>query len=426
MIIGTYLLFTSGSIAFLKWMKKRKKSYYRPQNFITVSGMLYRMKKSAASLSNICIFSTMVLITLICTAALGVGLDESLRFNQPYDLTMSYEKGKMTPQEVWQETEALAARYGLTAKRVDIYNEIVLSVKKTGNRFEVQTGEDYASEYEIDLLEQEEYNRIENRTVSLAEDEVLIYGSGPDFGYDTVDFFGRSMRVQEELRGFFPHPKAEGNAFNARYMMVVKDRAVQEACVRAWCEAYGVENTEDFIKSDEKTRVKILLEGEEEAKVSFIEEFSEWGQQQPGFIGMVDGMESRESVRVMDGALLFIGILFGLIFFMCLILIMYYKQVTEGYEDRDNFGIMQKVGMSDREIHGTVHRQILMVFGLPLMGALFHTMAGAFMVKRLFAVISLFDMKILVGSIIGVSLLFVAVYGVSYLITARTYYRIVK
>ncbi len=425
-VIGTYLLFTSGSIAFLKWMKTKKKTYYRPRNFITVSGMLYRMKKSAAGLSNICIFSTMAMITLICTVTLGIGLDEIVHFLDPYDLKMSYREEKVTEQDVAGKVEELEDKYGLTALRTDIYNEITLHVQQNENRFEIQTGEDYEAEYEIDILVQEDYNRIENRLVSLDGDETLIYCNGRDFGYDTVNFFGRIFRVQEELDGFFPYPKADDNAFDARYMMVVKDREARDACVRAWCEANGVVDIDEFIESDTIQRVKILLQGEDGKKAGWIEEFSEWGQSQPGFESLKNGLDWRENSRVTYGSLLFIGILFGLIFFMCLVLIMYYKQVTEGYEDRNHFDIMQKVGMSDLEIQGTVHKQILMVFGLPLAGALFHTVAGMFMVKALFATISLYDKRLIVGSIIGVSALFAAVYGVSYLITARSYYKIVR
>ena len=128
----------------------------------------------------------------------------------------------------------------------------------------------------------------------------------------------------------------------------------------------------------------------------------------------------------MYGALLFIGILFGMIFFMCLILIMYYKQITEGYEDRNSFDIMQKVGMSDGEIRTTVHRQILTVFALPLIGAISHTIAGMFMVKGLMAVLSFHRNDILIFSTVGVIALFAAVYGASYMVTARAYYRIVR
>ena len=425
-IIGTYLLFTSGSIAFLKWMKTRKRIYYRPKNFITVSGMLYRMKKSAASLSNICIFSTMTLITLICTVALSVGLEGCMHFIYPYDLTMAYRGEKVDPETVIQKETALEEKYGISAARLDIYDKVTFHVRKVENRFEVQTGEDYEDEYQLDLLMQDDYNRVENRAFSLAEEEALIYCSGSDFGYDSIDFFNKKLQVKEELDGFFPYPKADENVYQARYVMIVRDEEVREACVRAWCEASGVEDAAAFIKSDVSQRILLLLEGADEKKTAFLSEFSAWGESRPGFNGLANGVEWRENTQIMYGALLFVGIIFGLIFFMCLLLIMYYKQISEGYEDRNNFGIMQKVGMSEREIHGTVHRQILMFFGLPLAGALLHTMAGMFMVKGLFATISLFDMRIFVGSIAGTAAAFVVVYGVSYLITAKKYYRIVK
>ncbi|MDE7429218.1 MAG: hypothetical protein K2N00_08135, partial [Lachnospiraceae bacterium] len=426
-IIGTYLLFTSGSVAFLKWMKTRKGLYYSPKNFITVSGMLYRMKKSAAGLSNICIFSTMTLITLICTVSLAIGLDGSVHFEYPYDMMFYYKAGCVTAQEVEEKTAELTQKYGITTERADLYQKIDLPAHRAGNRFDAQIGggRDY-NDYAFYLMTLADYNRMENREIDLSEEEALIYCSGMDFGYDTVDFMGIEFQVKEELADFFPYPKAEGNGFNAVFVMVVKDRQVWERCVDAWCKANGIEDMDGYIKDVEKLNVEILLSGEDKQKQAFLEELGEWGQGLPGFNSVQNGMERRENGRVMYGALLFVGILFALIFFMCLILIMYYKQVTEGYEDRDNFIIMQKVGMSDGEIHDTVHRQIFMVFGLPLLGALMHTAAGMFMVKGLFAVLSLFDMQLIVESSIGVSVLFATVYGASYLVTAKTYYRIVK
>lgn len=426
-IVGTYLLFTSGSVTFLKWMKTRKRVYYSPRNFITVSGMLYRMKKSAAGLSNICIFSTMTLITLICTVSLAIGLDGSVRFMYPYDMMFCYKAGSVTTREMEEKTAMLSEKYGLATERVDYYHKIDLPIHREANRISVRIGggSDY-KDYALYLMTQEDYSRVENREVSLSEDEALIYCSGMDFGYDTVDFMGMEFMVQEELSTFFPYPKAEDNGFDTVFVLVVSDRQVWERCVGAWCKANGIEDMDGYINDVEKLNVKILLRGEEKEKQAFLEEFGEWGQGLPGFHSVQNGMERRENNRVMYGALLFVGILFALIFFMCLILIMYYKQITEGYEDRDKFDIMQKVGMSDGEIYDTVHRQIFMVFGLPLFGALMHTAAGMFMVKGLFAVLSLFDMQLIVGSSIGVSVLFAAVYGASYLVTAKTYYRIVK
>lgn len=426
-IIGTYLLFTSGSIAFLKLIKRQKGIYYRPKNFITISGMLYRMKKSAASLSNICIFSTMVIITLVCTASVYLGMDNIIHFTSPYDVTAEYRDNQVAREDVMQEIGMLEESYGMKVQRADIYEKVNLSARKDGNCFVVPDNYFFAEDtYSFYVLTQEEYISIEgNDMTGLSENEALIYCSGQDFGYDTVDFFGKEFLVKEELTDFFPEPKAYGNLFGAKYLLVVRDEQIKEACARTWCEANGVEDIEGFLNS--KTQyVRIVLEGDDGEKTGFIRDFSTWSQGQPGFSNFTNGVENRSNSISMYGGLLFIGILFGLIFFMCLILIMYYKQITEGYEDRNSFGIMQKVGMSDKEIRGTVHRQILMVFGLPLAGALFHTMAGMFMVKGLMAAISLFDMELILRCTVSVMVLFVAVYGISYLFTAKTYYKIVR
>jgi putative ABC transport system permease protein len=428
-IVGTYLLFASGSIAFLKWMKGRKKFYYKPGNFVTISGMLYRMKKNAAGLSNICIFSTMVIITLICTVSLHLGMDSLVHFVHPYDMTVLYGEEKAAEEEVAQEIAALEEKYGLAATRVDIYDRIRLAVRKEGDRFVMRQDNggfsDRAEDYKLEIITTPEYERIENRPADLQDNEVLLHCSGRDYGYDSVDFMGVKLQVKEELTSFFPYPKAADNAFGACYVMVVKDRQVQEQCVRAWAEANGVTDMEAFLESDYRF-IGIVLAGEDAQKNAFLGEFAQWCQSRPGFFDLTDNVEGRRDLRTMYGALLFLGILFGLIFFMCLILIMYYKQITEGYEDRNSFDIMQKVGMSDREIRGTVRRQILMVFGLPLAGAVMHTAAGMVMVKGLMGAVSFFRADLLFWCTVGVIIVFMAVYGVSYMMTAKTYYRIVR
>lgn len=426
-VVGTYLLFTSGSVAFLKWMRARKGTYYRPGNFITISGMLYRMKKNAAGLSNICIFSTMVIITLICTVDLSFGMDECMRFTYPYDLTLLFGGQKTGEQEVLQKVDELERKYGVKAERVDVYDSLELPVMKQDAGFFVyESGkDDYEDYYRMGVVTLADYNKVADHAADLMDGEVLIYCSGMDYGYDSVDFYGEKLQVKEEIKAFFPIPKAEKNVFNAAYMMVVKDEAARSAYVQAWAAANGVEDVDAFLAGAERN-VHILLAGEDEDKKPFLDEFSVWGQSQPGYTAIRQEMELRSDLLTMYGALLFIGVLFGLIFFMCLILVMYYKQITEGYEDRNNFGIMQKVGMSDREIRAAVRKQILTVFGLPLVGAVLHTVAGMFMVNSLFSTIQLFNTGLLIKCTVGVAAVFVAVYGASYFATARTYYRIVR
>ncbi len=355
-----------------------------------------------------------------------------MHYEQPYDMTVHYREEKVTPREVYEEIEALGEKYGIKAERADIYEKMTLPVRQQENSFVVRHEEDeaagieaYAEDYELGIMTLEEYNHIENREISLGEGEVLIYCSGRDYGYDSVIFYGKEFSVKEEPDNFFPDPKAEDNAFGAGYLMVVQDDEVKEACIRAWGVANGVEDMESFLESGTQY-VQILLEGKDSEKQDFLREFGQWCQSRPGFSRLTNGAENRNDQEIMYGALLFIGILFGMIFFMCLILIMYYKQIAEGYEDRDSFDIMQKVGMSDGEIRTTIRRQILTVFALPLIGAISHTVAGMFMVKGMMAVLSLHRSDILIFSTVGVIGVFVAVYGASYMMTARTYYRIVR
>lgn len=205
----------------------------------------------------------------------------------------------------------------------------------------------------------------------------------------------------------------------------MRDDATRDAYVRAWAEANGVEDMEAFLRSG-RCRAGIVLEGEDAAKTSYIEELSEWGWMQDGIRNEKNGLEQRGELCSMYGGLLFIGVIFGTDFFLCLLIIMYYKQISEGYEDMQSYAIMQKVGMSGDEIRSTVHKQILFVFGLPLAGALVHTFAGMFMVKQLMVMIGFFDIGLMIECAVGVSLVFMLIYVISYWRTARTYYRIVN
>lgn len=425
-VAGTYLLFTSGSVAFLKLIKKRKGIYYQSKNFITISGMLYRMKKSAASLSNICIFSTMVIITLICTVSLYLGMEDIIYFAYPYDSIVHYRDTKVSTDEVEAEIKALEEKYDLEAERIDFFDRLSVSMRKKGNEFGMK--EDafgIENDYSVRFLLLGDYNRLEKKKETLAEDEVLIYCSGADFDYDSLEFLGKKLTAKKEITHFFPEPKAASNIFNASYMIVVKDKAMRDGLVKMWAQASGVEDMAAFLNS-ETQYVNLLVSGEDAEKEEFLKEFNEWSQSRPGFSQLEDGVAKRAQISSMYGGLLFIGLLFSLIFFMCLILIMYYKQISEGYEDQESFGIMQKVGMSDKEIKSTVHRQILMVFGLPLIAAVLHTWAGMFMVKQLMGTLRLFNAGLIIMCTAGVIGVFLVIYGISYTATARIYYKIVK
>ena len=424
-VAGTYLLFTSGSVLVLRILKKNKKFYYQKENFITVSGMLYRMKKNAAGLANICIFSTMVVITLVCTVALYGGLEQITHHNYPYDVMLDFASGNLTREQIEEEAGEIMSRHGKQAVRLDIFDIRSFSCRMDGNRVG-RPGNDYWDNDTIYLLTLEDYNRMERQNQTLLEEQVLFYSDSEDMGYDTLDFLGIPLEIKEEPEELFPYPKAGRSSFGQVYVMVVKDKEAFDRYAGVYAKANGVTDMEGFLGSVYQ-KAGILLEGEDAAKQETVEDLILWCKEQQGFYASYkDGLEGRSILRTMYGGLLFIGILFGIVFFMCLLLIMYYKQISEGYEDRGSFEIMQKVGMSDHEIKRTIHKQILLVFFLPLTGSVLHTIAGMFMVNNLMAALQMFDSGLIVTCTAAVLLVFVAVYCISYLRTAKTYYKIVR
>lgn len=431
-VIGTYLLMTSGSVGVLKILKQEKKFYYKPSNFITVSGMLYRMKKNAASLVNICIFSTMVTITLTCTLSLYLGLDDMLDFSFPFDVDMFFQKTAVQTGEVENKAEELGRKYGIKIESRVSYERITLRCGRKEDIFDIAYDETaYAGKgplwgnYEVNLLLLEDYNRMEGKRMELDNHEAVIFSSGRDYGYDRVVFMGNELRIKDEPDMLEIAPKEENNTYLGEFYLIVKDEAVRDALVEDWAEENGVEDVEGLLNGRYQM-MRLNTAGEDGAREAFAKELGEWCSHQPGCARTDNNLERRSDWKAMYGGLLFIGVLFSIVFLMCLLLIMYYKQIAEGYEDQGAFEIMQKVGMSNREIKGTIHKQILLVFFVPVAGAVMHTCAGLFMVAKLFAVLDFFDTGLLIKCAVAVTVIFAAFYGGSYGMTAKTYYRIVS
>ncbi len=419
-IVGTYFLFTSGSIAFLRILKKRKGFYYRPEHFVTVSGMLYRMKKSAASLSNICIFSTMVIITAVCTVVVYLDMDTivSSNFRRVFEINC-FGNAASDAAALQHDVAAAAKANHVILEDEFLFDSIALKVKKEENAFLLWdgTGNPFTDKEDVLLMTQEEYTLMTGTPATLAPDEVLIYSSGPDFARDTVRFQTLEYRVKEELYECGISRKTPNSAFSSIYAAVFSDAEQVEKV----CQAFLVESAQAHTYF-----YGFNLQGEEAAMDSFSAALSQQMNSVPGFAGYSDHRSSMADQRSMYGGLLFIGIFFGLIFLICLLIIMYYKQLTEGFEDQKNFEVMQQVGMSDEEIKRTIRTQISMVFGLPLLGAIIHTAVGMRMVYMLLGAIGFFESALLIGCTAAGCLVFALVYSFSYRRTSMAYYRIVR
>lgn len=424
-VAGTHCLFTSGSIFLLRRLKKNKRFYFRPENFITVSGMLYRMKKNAASLVNICIFATMAIITVVCTVSLYLGIPGIQDFTYPYDIEMNFSREAFAPDASGPaafraEAERLAEQSGVKVTAYHEYPYTLIPVTRKGQdeKLSVRDGsEEFADQYSVKLMTLAAFNALEGSSYALEDGEALLYSTGPDFGLGQVRLGEQMYRIREELQESSLEPKAANNEFGGSYAIILKDG---ESLARA-AAYYGVDSL-----TSETWRVELDADGEKEQKQAFADALNQTASGTVGFLNYRYMEQSREEMEAMCGGLLFIGIFYGLIFLICLLIIMYYKQITEGFEDQKSFEIMQEVGMSDTEVKRTIKKQVRLVFFLPLLGAVCHTAVGMNMVIKLMGAISLFQTGLILCSALGVCLLFSLLYWICYNRTARTYYRIVK
>ncbi len=428
-ITGTYFLFTSGSVAMLRYLKGRKKYYYRTENFVTVSGMLYRMKKSAASLSNLCIFATMSIITVICTISLGLSVESITSYVYPRTFT-AFWGGEQDEEALRAVLERTAAEAGV--ELTDCLGQLSITAQNAymeGNLFRPARDDeraDYANFCNVSMMTWEEYCRMEDgreegssaerSEAGPAQGEVLIFSTGADFGYETVSVGDNSWQIREELLQCYAARKIRDNRVKGDYLIVFADSGERG---RAAAVFGAGEEQKEF-------RISCTPLGEEADVDAFVDSVRAALAGTAGYQGCADYRGDIASEESMYGGLMFIGIFFGSIFLICLLIIMYYKQITEGLEDQKNFEIMQKVGMSDEEIRKTIKRQIRLVFALPLAGAVLHTVVGMNMVVVLMGAIHNYEVRVMLLCTAAVCAAFALVYSICYKRTSTAYYRIVK
>ncbi|WP_058485464.1 FtsX-like permease family protein [Defluviitalea phaphyphila] len=415
-ILGTHSFFRAGIIALLKIMKINKNFYYNKSNYVTISGMIYRMKKNTSSLANICIFSTMVIITLLCTLSLWSGMDQLLYYQYPYDVIFNFDTIHFKEYENFnKKLNEIIDNTNINIENRMEFTYQVLKGFKNKNSF-VKAKSTQQSNYNIKLITLEDFNKIQEESQKLENDEIIIITQNDSLKYDTMLLNNTEYKVKKIITEINFAPKTMSIAGLDSYL-VVKNKEIMDKIIK---EFVNTENNSPIYT------IHIQLRGEDKNKKEFIYELNNWCKTKDGFINMKNGIYEREESQAVYGGLLFIGIFFGIIFSMCLILIMYYKQITEGFEDQNNFSIMQKIGMSDKEMRATIKQQILLVFFIPLIMAIIHTIAGFKMIVNLMKTIYIFDRQLIIlsGSIIVIS--FAVLYILTYIITSRAYYNIVK
>lgn len=429
-ILGTYLLFTAGSVTLLKLLRKNKRFYYgKPAHFINVSGMIYRMKQNAVGLANVAILSTMVLVMIFSTFSLWFGMDDTLRSHCPtqlvFEITSPISRETVlsrVEQAVREENESLA-------EEMDYYS-ITFAGYKQGNVYLTDPEVENLSELATDglsmlrLMDAEDFARLTGEKAELAEDELWLVDGSVPHTQDDLFLFDRHYRITRRFAAddvFIPSDSLY--IYPVRWF-IVKDRAVLDQIVQAQLTAYG----QNASKPALCLFVNLTTNDNETIQRCFhhiIEKLLTEAEGTITFHRTENQVTLRQELSELYGGLMFVGLFLGSLFTMAMILIIYYKQISEGYEDRERFRIMRQVGLSKAEIRRCIHLQILMVFFLPLLTALIHTCFSFPSVTHMFAALSMQNIPLMLRCM-GISfVVFALLYAVVYLLTAREYEKIV-
>ena len=413
-ILGTFCLFTAGSIAFLKWLRRRKNFYYQPGHFISVSGMMYRMKQNAAGLAAICILFTMVLVTVSTTVCLYTGQSDMLRSLYPTDIRGSVTlEGGQNLEDVYQAVESAVQQSG---SRVE--QQFAWRACSSGNAVSMDENgvirANSASLNTVQLIGVEDYNRAFGTHETLAENEALFKSTDGGPMPQTVTFAGQTLAVRP-MEGL-PEEVEQFYSTYGTYFLVVSSYEQAASLMQA------------FTGSEAGAPVVNL----------FLDVSGSPAQQQRACQSLItntpEGMPfnvnsraaSNEGWYGLYGSFLFLGLYLGIMFMMATVLIIYYKQISEGYDDHDRFVILQNVGMSKQEVKSTINKQILLVFFLPLLMAAVHMLFAFNIVANILMVFSMMNRGLFAVCCLCIFAVFSLVYLLVYKLTSRSYYRLVR
>ena len=437
-IIGTYCLFTAVSIFVLKALRRNKKLYYRTGPFISISGMLYRMKQNAVGLANICILCTMVMVMLSGTLSLWLGTEEIVGTVYPSDLQIRVrydpdgEGASFDPERLLADAKGYINGEGVavTSERTVDTLSFGVGMDSEGVLHTNTRMEGLVTVYNVDVITAGAYEEITGEELRLQPDEAAAYGAGGEvlvFRWDDREtgeekYPATALQVVRRLEN---SPWASVQISN-QLCLVVADESVLAEIYQAQRAAYGADNASamiwyaylDLDCSDEETErlSEDYWEGDSTTYGGGHWETMSWNSSARG----------RWDFYGLAGGFLFLGLFLGFIFLMATVLIIYYKQISEGYEDKRRFEIMQKVGLSRDEVRSAIRSQVLMVFFLPIVVAAIHIAFDFNMVEKLLTLFYLHNTTLTALCTLGTLLVFFLVYGVVYLLTARTYYKIVE
>ena len=426
-IIGTYCLFTAGSIAFLKAMKKRKNYYYQAKHFIGISGMLYRMKQNAVGLANICILSTMVLVMISTCVCLYIGTGDALNAMYPHDIIYSQswqDSGNRSKEEVRVQIQEALDKAGMEPTHVQEVDQLTtvnsMPEEATLGGVDPNAGVmDLSNTVTTLVVTAEGYRQMTGNTLNLAPGEAAIYTTESQGEWEQISFLGLSFSIKTWLPEA-PAITVEGYSERYIFLVVADDAAMEAVYQQQMLDGGGLASNiywEYSLDFDGVSKEE-MLQLYQTLRSSVLSDTGD------------NTLSCRDAQEVdfysLYGSFLFLGLFLGALFLMATVLIIYYKQISEGYEDKERFAIMEKVGMSQQQVRTAIRSQVRMVFFLPLLGAIIHLAASFKMISKLMSALGLQNIPLFALCCAGTVAAFAVGYFIIYHLTARTYYKIVR
>lgn len=440
-IIGTYLLFIFGSVVFCRILKGNKNYYYKPNHFVSVSSMLYRMKRHGAGLASVCILSTMVLVMMTTSVCMYADVENALQDKYPRDIAaeVNFESFQdMTDNKnsgnLKSNVDSIAEKEGSRKyNELEYYSAFTEGIEKSGRlsvgaeASEIYDSGDYDNLYIVYFITLDDYNRIMNADEELESDQILFYISEKGFAEDSFAMGDKVFYIKKQLEELNIGGSTAMFSLPSMYMVIQDWEALDDslkvkiedsqggrrlALSFNW-KYYFDTNSQDQVdlNDDINARLKKLSEEKQDGIRSFSSKCME---------------DDRAGFYAIYGSVLFLGIMLSIVFMFATVLIIYYKQVSEGYEDQSRFEIMQKVGMTEKEIRKSINSQVLTVFFLPLITAGMHLTFAFPMIHRILMLFNLFNLKLQILTTISGFLIFALFYMIIYKITSNAYYSIVS
>lgn len=434
-IIGTFALFTAGSIALLKLLRNNKKFYYNKRHFMAVSGMLYRMKQNAAGLASICILSTMVLVVISTTVSMYVGIQDELMARYPNDVCVTVDYNSVIDKSSEIEKAIFDEIDSAEVKNKKAFSYLSVFVGQKGDDFTTDKEHlSYQNSYLFYILSKDDFikrdNSFKDKIGNISKGEAVVV-LNKKYDKKDIKIFGKNYKVNKSFEHMEDNDLYMISTLNGLgYIILDNDESVQELydmqekMLGKGANYYTNKIRFDFKSGNKKQKAAAYKKIDNAVKKYFKENKND--KKEISSYWVESRQENEQNFYLLYGGLFFLGIFLGTMFLIVTVMIIFYKQITEGYDDRERYQILEKVGMSSREVKDTIKSQIRIVFVLPIFAAAVHVTAAFPMVNRILKMLNLNNEKLFAGCLAATIIVFAVIYYLVFKVTSRAYYKIVK